>query len=422
MAELLKPATQQDAPQRGYAMKRFFCDQSGQTTIVIGLAIFSICGMAGLAADVGALFKTKRVLQTAADAGAIAAAAEAKYGGDNAAALSIASLNGVTNGSNGYTVTETITASGYQVVASQAAPTFFMKLFGLRSMNVSASAVANNGPASNCIYALDPSGIDVGLTGTANLNMPDCGIIINSASSNGLNMTGTSSLTAASIGIVGSYNTTGGASYYPTPVTGVAPAPNPLAYLSAPSFSTSSCQSDPHITGSTGGTIGPATPGGTVCYNGLSISGSGAVTMTPGLYIINGSMSMSGSGSLSMGALGTGTASGVTIYLAPPNGSLSLTGSGALAISAPTSGTYNGILFYEDPTDTNSMKVAGSTGSTLQGIFYAPNAALTLTGSSGATIQADLIVHALSMSGTSNFTNYSSANANEPLTAPKLVQ
>jgi hypothetical protein len=138
--------------------------------------------------------------------------------------------------------------------------------------------------------------------------------------------------------------------------------------------------------------------------------------MTPGTYIINGAFSMSGSGSLS--------GSGVTIYLAPPNGSLSLTGSGSLNVSAPTdpSNPYNGILFYEDPADTNNMKITGSTGSTLQGIFYAPNAALTLSGSSGANIQADLVVHALSMSGTANFTNYSSANSNEPLTAPRLTQ
>jgi hypothetical protein len=372
--------------------------------------------MAGLATDVGTLFRAKRVLQTAADAGAIAAAGEAKYGDDNAAALAIAARNGVTNGSNGYTVTESITASGYRVIATQAAPTYFMKLFHLTSMTVSATAIANNGPASNCIYTLDPSGIDVGMTGTADLSMPNCGIIINSGSSNGLNMTGTTTLTAESIGIVGGYDTTKNANYSPVPVTGVAPAPNPLGYLNAPSFSTSSCLSDPHISGSSGGSIGPSVSGGTVCYNGLSISGSGPVSMTPGTYIINGAMSMSGSGSL--------TGSGVTIYLAPPNGSLSLTGSGALNISAPTDSTnpYNGILFYEDASDTNNMKISGSSGSKMQGIFYAPNAALTLTGSSGATIQADLVVHALSMSGTADFTNYSTANANEPLTSPRLVQ
>ena len=77
----------------------------------------------------------------------------------------------------------------------------------------------------------------------------------------------------------------------------------------------------------------------------------------------------------------------------------SLTGSGALNISAPTSGTYNGILFFEDPTDTNGMTITGSTGSNMQGIFYAPAASLSMTGTSGGTIYADLVVGSLSMSG-----------------------
>lgn len=390
------------------------CDQRGQTTIVMALSIFSVLGMAGLAADVGTLFRAKRVLQTAADAAAITAAAEGRYGDFVTPAKNIAALNGVTDGSNGYTVSVGLISGGYRVVASQSAPTFFMKVFHLNSMSVSATAVASNGPASNCIYALDPSGIDIGLTGTSDLNMPDCGIIINSGSSNGLNMTGTSDLTASSIGIVGGYDTTKNTNFSPIPVTGIAPAPNPLAFLTAPSYSVSSCLSDPHITGGGTASLGPSTSGGVVCYNGLSISGSGTQTLQPGTYVINGTFSYSGSGSLS--------GSGVTIYLAPPNGALSLTGSGTLNLSAPTSGTYNGILFYEDAADTNTMKITGSTGSNVQGIFYAPNAAVTLSGSSGATIQADLVVHALSMSGTANFTNYSEANSNEPLSSPRLVQ
>jgi Flp pilus assembly protein TadG len=393
-----------------------FCDQRGQTTIIMALSIFSLCGMAGFAVDVGTLFRAKRVLQTAADAGALTAAAEANYGDSNAAALAIAAQNGATNGTNGYTVTESTVASGYQVIATQAAPTYFMKLFHLNSMAVSAVAVASNAAASGCIYTLDPSGVDIGMTGSGSLSMPDCGIVINSASSNALNLTGSGTISAQSIGIVGNYNKTGSGTISPAPVTGIAPAPDPLAYLSAPTYSSGSCLSDPHFTGSTSNTVGPSTAGGTVCYNGLTNTGSGSLTLQPGVYVINGSFSSTGSGSIS----GTG----VTIYLAPPNGALSLTGSGTLNISAPTdpSNPYNGILFYEDRTDSNSMKITGSGNSNLQGIFYAPDAALTLTGSSGTAINADLVVHALSMTGSGNFGNYSSINPNEPLTAPRLVQ
>jgi hypothetical protein len=121
----------------------------------------------------------------------------------------------------------------------------------------------------------------------------------------------------------------------------------------------------------------------------------------------------------------------ITIYLAPPNGALSLTGSGALNISAPndstcsspcTSNPYNGILFYEDPSDTNAMKVGGSNGSSIQGIFYAPSATLSLAGSSGANFYTDLVVNSLSLAGTNNLHNYSAVNPNTPLTAPRVVE
>ena len=395
-------------------MKRF-SDQRGQTTVVIALSIFTLCGMAGLSADVGTLFRAKRVLQTAADAGAIAAAAEAYWNNSSAAAKAIAASNGVTDGTNGYTVTESIIPSGYQVVATQAAPTYFMKLFHLTSVTVSATAVANNGPGNGCIFTLDTSGVDVGLSGTGTLTMPDCGVVVNSAGSKALSLTGGSAINALSIGIVGGYSDSSNApnSLSPTPVTGIAPAANPLSFEPAPSFSSSSCLPDPHPTGGPV-TLGPAVAGGTVCYNGLSISGSGAVTFNPGTYIINGAFSMSGSG--------TASGAGVTFYMAPPNGSLSLTGSGALTLSAPTSGTYDGILFFQDPSDTNTMKVAGASGSDIEGIFYAPSAALNLSGSSGATFYADLVTYALGISGNNSIQSYAKKNANTPLTAPRLVQ
>ena len=208
------------------------------------------------------------------------------------------------------------------------------------------------------------------MTGSATLSMPNCGIVVNSASNSAINLTGGATITADSVGVVGKVSA-GTGSITPAPVTGVAPAFDPLSWITAPTFSTSSCLPDPHLSGGTA-TIGPALSGGTICYNGLSISGPTTVTLTPGLCIINGSFSSTGSGPI--------TGSGVTFYLAPPNGSASITGSGTLNISAPTSGTWNGILFYEDADDTNAMRMTGPSSSTIQGIFYAPNTSLTMPG------------------------------------------
>jgi hypothetical protein len=289
-----------------------------------------------------------------------------------------------------------------------------MKLFGLNTMKVRARSVASNGPASGCVYTLDTSGIDVGMTGSGTMFIPDCGIIIDSAASNALKLTGSGSISALSIGIVGGYSKTGSGSINPSPVTGIAPEANPLGYLAAPAFSVASCLANPRFTGSSSNTIGPVVSGGTVCYNGLSMTGSGSLTMNPGTYIIDGAMSMTGSGAIS--------GSGVTIYLAPPSGSLSLTGSGALNLTAPTSGTYNGILFFEDPSDTNAMTITGSGSSDVEGIFYAPAASMTLTGSGGSAFYADLVVNALSITGSGTLGNYSEKNPNEPLVSARLVE
>jgi Flp pilus assembly protein TadG len=414
-----------NAAREGEPVMKFFRDECAQATVMMAMSIFCLCGMAGFAVDVGTMFKAKRMLQTAADAGAIAAIAEYRYGGltaARAAAKAATAQNGESDTFNGVTVAVnnpvtdgSHTGSGYvEVVVTQAAPTYFMKVFHLSSMNVSARAVAGFGPASGCIYALDTSGIDIGMTGTSDLSMPNCGIVVNSGSSNAINLTGGATITADSVGVVGNVSQTARTSISPTPVTGVAPAFDPLSYISAPDFNTSSCLGDPGITGNRTTTIGPSVAGGTVCYTGLSVSGSGTVTMTPGLYIINGSFSFTGSGEID----GTG----VTFYFPAPGGSASLTGSGVLNISAPTSGTWNGILFYEDANNTNAMKISGSSSSTIEGIFYAPSANLTMTGSSNSHIYADLVVSSLSMTGTSNFSNYSSINPNEPLQSSYLME
>ncbi|HEX3571534.1 MAG TPA: pilus assembly protein TadG-related protein [Acidobacteriaceae bacterium] len=401
----------------------FLRDERGQTAILTAVSIACLCGMAGFSVDVGTMFRAKRLMQTAADAGALAGLGAKNFGTAQNSAYSATALNGFTNGSNGVTVlvnnppssgphaTPLINNLYVEVIVSQAQPTYFMKLFHLSSMNVSARAVAGYGPGNSCIYTLDTSGNDVGLSGGGDLNMPNCGIMVDSASSNALTISNNANLTASSIGIVGSY--TGGASgnLNPTPITGIAPASDPLSYLTAPTYNPASCIADPHPTSNA--TLGP-TGGGTICYNGLTISGSGTVNFNPGIYVINGGFSTSGS------VVINGT--GVMIYLAAPNGSLSMTGGGAVNLTAPTTGTYAGLLFYEDPNDTNTMKVAGSNGSTVTGIFYAANATLTLSGSSGATFYSNIVVSALNVTGSNNLQSYSTVATNTPLVAPRLVE
>ena len=399
---------------------KFFRDERGQATILVGLCITSLCGFAALSVDVGMLFRAKRVLQNAADAGAIAAAMEGPYGDSTTAAKSATAQNGVTDGVSGATVTVTAgSGSKYTVEITQSAPTYFMKAFQISSMNVKARASASLGPGAGCIFTLNQSGTDVGLSGNGYLTMPDCGVVIDSQASKALSLTGNSLISAKYIGIVGNYSDSSNSpnSLTPTPVTGIAPASDPLAFESPPAFNPSSCLPDPQPHPSSGNTttIGP-TNGGTVCYNGISVTGSGSVSLNPGTYIVNGGFSAGGSTNIS--------GSNITIYLAAPSGSLSLTGSGTFTLSAPTdpSNPYNGILFYQDPNDTNNMKIAGSGASVVQGIFYAPSASLSMSGADGSVFWANMVVNTLSISGSNSIKNYSKVNPNTPLTTARLVE
>jgi Flp pilus assembly protein TadG len=400
---------------------RLLNEDSGQSTVIMAMCISCVCGLLGLSVDAGLMFRAKRMMQTAADCGAIAGAAEYNYGGSVAAARAATAQNGATNNINGVVVAvhtppwygpNTTTPGSVEVIVTRSVPTYFMNIFHVKAMTVAARAVAGLGPSQGCIYTLNTSGTDVSLSGSGVLSVPNCGLIVDSASSNAVSLSGSASIAAKSIGIVGGSSAGGSANLSPAPVTGIAPVSDPLSYLQAPSYNASSCLANPQVNKAM--TIGPPVSGGTVCYSALTVSGSSPLTLNPGVYVITGSFSVSGTAPI------TGT--GVTIYLAAPNGSLSLAGSGALNLTAPTSGPYSGVLFFEDPSDTQAMKISGSSGTTLTGLFYAPGAALTLTGSSGAIFNADVVTKTLSISGTGSLNEYMSPSGTSPLSSPRMVE
>lgn len=397
-------------------------EERGQALIIVVLSLTCILGFVALATDVGILLQTKRRMQTAADSAAIAGAAELRYGNVSTAALAGAADNGVVNGSNGATVSvndppqlgpHAGDAAYVEVIATQNNPTFFMRAFHINALDVSARAVATLGSGNGCIYTLDPTGTGLRMNGSGNINVPDCGIVIDSSDSDAIRKNGSGTITAGSIGVVGGVNENGSGSITPTPVTGIAPAGDPLAFLSPPPYTSGSCLPNPRINGSANFTLGPSSSGGVVCYNGLSINGSGNGQLNPGVYVINGDFNFNGSGTLQ----GTG----VTFYF-PPGGSFGLNGSHTVDLSAPTSGAYNGVLFYQDPANHQDVTVNGSSSSVFTGIFYFPGAELTLNGSNSTTFNAAFVAGSIVMNGSGRFNNYASLNGSGPLTSARLVE
>jgi hypothetical protein len=385
------------------------------------------------AVDVGLLLRAKRVVQTAADSAAIAGAAELPFGNWLAAAKADAAQNGVTDGSGGATVAVTnITGpSGnknyVQVIATQPQPTFFMKMFNFNSMPVSARAVAAAVPSPACIYTLSQTtpntgdspvgGID--LTGSANLELPSCGILDNAKGAFALHVLGGATLNAKAIGIVGTDTVHNGGKLTPKPpITGMTAVSDPLISLVPtvpPADYSSGCLADPKY-GTGTYTIGPSSPSGFVCYTGFSLSGgSPKITLNPGLYIFNGAAG------LDIASGGTFSGTGVTLYFV--NGaSFTFSNGVGVTLSAPLTGPYSNILFYQDSTDTASDSFVGGSNESINGIFYLPSANLTLANGVGATFNVDLVVGSLSMSGSATLAPYAPLTGASVLSVPQLVE
>jgi hypothetical protein len=420
-------------------MKRM-TDESGQAAILTALSLVCILGFVGLATDVGVLLHAKRNLQIAADAAALAGANEINIDSTKiiAAAKAASAQNGFTDGVNSVTVTPSNgpadgphagDPSYVEAIVAQAQPTFFMRLLNFTSMPISARGVAFNGAnnGSGCLHALNGTAPDtIDLQGAFTLDAPGCQVIDNSSAACALDFTGAAGrLTAGSVSVAGtSCGHTSDSS--PAPQKGPQVS-DPLAgtYTPIPQASRPTCGAAP--SGNTWGTSGGKSytaPGGTAattlfCYSSGTDKIKTDVTMNPGTYIFTSSLALQGNGTL------TGSAAGVTIYLAAPGGNMNMGGSGTsnLSLTAPTTGPFANVAIYQEPADTNTVSLTGTPISLLKGIVYLPSAELDLGGNTSQTLNSDLIVNKLSVSGSATLTlSDLSATTNTPLRTIALVE
>lgn len=436
---------------------RLWKDESGQALVMATLSMAVLLGFLALAVDVGVLFHARRNVQLAADSAAVAAALDFKYNGNLASAQAAGEAAAAANGISSVTTTVNVqvpavngpyagpTHPGFaEVIIRQPIVTTFTNFLGVTNLSIAARAVAGplalNQQEEGCIWTLGTTGTDVSDTGSGDISAPTCNIYDNSSSPSGggaaLTLTGSGSISAKGIGIVGGFSKTGAGTITPNPpTTGIFAVPNPLN-LANPTITTNPC------TGSSGACNPANTGSGTLTvspgnYSSISNTGSGTLTLTPGNYVINGSLTNTGSGSLILGAgnytitgafsstgsatvtLGSGlyiveggtsltgsgplTGSGVTFYA--PTGSTTITGSGSMNLTAPTSGADSGLLILQPSTNSSNIAITGSAGATFQGIVDAPNAPLSLTGSGSFGISTDLIVRSITNTGSGTITN-----------------
>jgi hypothetical protein len=234
------------------------------------------------------------------------------------------------------------------------------------------------------------------LSGNATANLPGA-VTVDSNAKSALTVSGTAQLHASSIQVVGGVSISNNAIVSPTPTTGVSPVADPFVGLAAPSV-TGSVSSVNMNSGST--TISPG------IYSSIKLAGTASLTLKPGIYVLEGGgLSVTQSAAIS----GTG---GVLIYNAGSNypgtggnfGGITLNTTGSVNLTAATSG----VVIFQSRDNTRALNINGSTTLAISGTIYAPNALLSISGSS---FRASLVVGTLTLSTGANLTQMAAGNA-----------
>lgn len=405
-------------------------EESGQSTMIVVVVIgLFLLGFIALGIDVGYLFQQQRMAQSAADAAAVAAAEEmssSNNANEQTVANAMAKLNGFDPGAsvNPATVTLSTPSSGnysgsssyIRATVSRPVPTFFMAFFNpsAATLNVSATAVAGGGLSSpTCVCLEAQTGTGLGMSNNAQINAPQCGVTVDSSSSNAVGVTGSASLSALSLGTISNtwnnssnINNNGSISSstkvvqnIPTQCKPTFPAPSLPAGLACNSNPIQGWTAANNYTGKyTLPLSTDKTASNVVCYTSLDTSQSASVTFTSGYtYYIQGDFTTGGGAPL--------TGSGVSFYI---GGNVNIANGVTSNLTAPTGSDGNpGTLFY---VNGSSVTIQGGSSSTFSGLLYAPNAAVTLNNGTGTTLTMDLVAQTLNMSGGATLHSYSTSN------------
>jgi len=406
-------------------------------SIAVWCAVTSvlIVGVVGLAIDTAYTMTARAQLQRAADAAALAGAAQlavpgqSNFGLVRQAALQNASRNvvvgccptGVLLDSNPAndpagdvvvgrwrfdTGTHTfwfdpngLPADAVQIRARCAADArnpplqlFFGQLFGQSTSQGGRPAIARLSPPPDpLLLVLNATRSSAFLmNGGATVNV-DAGFVqVDSSDSCGMRVNGNSgSVTGMRFNIVG--GACSGNGVVGDVIEGAPYVPDPLASVPPPNVGALGLPSMPAITSA--GTYSPGYyPGG------IDLSG-GTAHLQPGIYVVGNQnpgrgVNLSGSGFVE--------GNGVMIFL-EDGARLRTSGtSSGIRLTPPTSGTYAGISLFQSRTNHLDASIGGGGVFDISGTMYLPSAALSIAGNPGRRI-GRVIVDTIDISGDGNF-------------------
>ncbi len=377
-------------------IKQTLSNEDGAIAIMVAFILTILIAFIGLAVDFSYAYLQKSRLQKVADAEALACV------------ISPASAPCPASGTNlypelnpyGFTVTTTNPGDNSlclnpakqtkcaRATAQTSWNTFFINLFGVQTLNLSATALAaKTGEAPSCIVTT----AKFSANGTNKINLNNCAASIGGT----LETTNQSGIVIAGVGTTTVFNGNSPndcGACDPAPLSSQGPIPN----LPSSTFPVRNIDGSPLLTlpytSCTNSSCIPA------IYSGGMVVLTSATTLATGYYIFSDGFSNNGN------AL-TSAAGGVGIYV-PGNMPLQLSGSVNLAAPAITGCSIGSGIVISHPYNSkyNSITLNGSTNSlTLTGVVNMSADDITVEGSTVAiNIIGSLVAHSINLHGNMN--------------------
>jgi Flp pilus assembly protein TadG len=371
-------------------------DEKGSMSVLVAFLLLIFIAFLGLAVDFGYAYLQRARLQSVADAAALACV------------ISPSSNPCPTSGANiypqvnpyGFTVTTLNPgdASLCLIPAKQSAcarataqitwNTFFINLFGVNTLNLSATAVAaKTGQVPSCMLTTQ----DFSANGTNVVTLNNCaasiGGTLTSTNKSGISITGLGGTTVFN---GNSPSQCGNCNPTPVGLSGQIPSlPSPV--IPTTNLNGSSLATLPY-TSCTNSSCVPA------IYTGGKVTLNAATTLATGYYVFNGGFSNNGN-TLSSASGGVG------IYV-PGNMPLQLTGNVNLTAPSPTGCSPGSGVVISHPYSSsyNSLTLSGSGNSlNLTGVVNLAADDITVNGTPVAiSVTGSLVAHSLTLHGNMN--------------------
>ena len=344
---------------------RFRRDQAGGVAVLFGLVFPVLIGAVAFAVEYGLLVHRRSQLQNAADAGALAAARELSLANSSTAGVASVARSIILSsvpGASGLSVDSQVVGPAVEVAVRENVKNLFGSVLGSSFTALQVKSTARVTSTRLCMLALEPElprAID--LNRSARLTALQCSVFSNSKNRQGIVAADSSVVDAETVCSAGGIE--GKGNFVRPPTTDCPAIADPLASRSPPSIG--GCE---HNNTEVKEGIATLRPG--VYCGGLKITGGATVTLSPGIYIIQG-------GKLIVDRGGTLEGEDVGFFLAGRDSNFVFAYDSTISLAAPRTGDMAGILVFDDRGGKwDKHRIYSDNARKLLGTIYMPNSSL----------------------------------------------